>query len=192
MPRTRTKPKPSARPAKYARKDWHAPEIHDRKLLRLRRKQNTWPGFFHTVGEIFAAHQTPVVYPKVEIIPTKVWRKRAGGRVRVAEFRKRERDAEHSHGNQVRFYEVPQLDTDIDEMVFEEFAVYMAGVIVGGMPFDPSFNGAVAALSQDAKKTDDKLTFALDKLTNERMTDRERDIMVGLLIARRARLGKRK
>lgn len=75
--------------------DWHAPKLlYDRKLRRLPMMQNTWPNFFRIVGEIFAAHQTPVVFPKLEIIPTKLWQGRPGGRVRSKEFRERERETE--------------------------------------------------------------------------------------------------
>jgi hypothetical protein len=59
---------------------WHPPRIVEHIVIRLSKKKNNWPNFFLTINKIFASHQTfPVVYPKVEIIPTKVW----GNRKRV-------------------------------------------------------------------------------------------------------------
>jgi hypothetical protein len=87
---------------------WHPPKI-DNFGIQVPPRKNTWPTFFKTISEHFAAHQTFLVtYPKMEIIKTSSFKNRVGSRKRMGEFRVRERVAKSTRRLiRVRFRSVP-------------------------------------------------------------------------------------
>jgi len=84
------------------------------------------------------------------------------------------------------------LESELNDLI-DEFNVYVAAAIAGAWSYDADFDKIVAIISSEEKK-DNKLRSVRDKLLDskagslESMSDREWEILKGLLVARAARL----
>jgi len=91
--------------------------------------------------------------PLVAIVTTHIARRRLQGRKRFAEFKQRQRAAKKHRGDQLRFYEVPLLDSEIDLLIADLRLIERAD----DKPFPPAIWNklvglAIAAAARSAIK----------------------------------------